>query len=172
MTNVRNQLKSQDLSTLEAASLETVGGRIFPDNTAVPDLRALVEVLDSYRAVHLPTYGQPIPGTSDAQTVTADDPNTFKVLIAPTGDTVTRVQVINIINNGSIPAQIDIALIDANGAAFVAAVLDVAAGARVNGINLANNDLFIDRNTSLEFRVVAGDHLNVSVRTYSINVVN
>lgn len=172
MTEVRNQLKSQDLSTLQATSLSTVGGRVFPDNAAVPDLRALVEVLNGYRAVHVPTYGQPIPGTSDAASHTADAPNDWKVLIQPSGETVTEVQLINIFNNGAAPVEVDIGLIDSDGTAYVAAVFTVNPGERVNGMQLTNNTLTLDRNTSLQFRVVTGTFGDVSVRTYAIDVVN
>ena len=63
MTDVRNQLKSQDLATLEASSLNTVGGRIFPDNAAVPAVNALVSVADGWRATHAVAYGGPFGGT-------------------------------------------------------------------------------------------------------------
>lgn len=172
LTQIRNQLKSQDLATLSASTLETVGGRVFPDNAAVPDLRALVEVLDAYRAVHVPTYGQPIPGTSDAASHTADAPNDWKVLIQPSGETVTEVQVINIFNNGTGPVEVDIGLIDSDGAAYVAAVFTVNPSERVNGMQLTNGTLTLDRNTSLQFRVVTGTFGDVSIRTYAIDVVN
>jgi len=172
LTQIRNQLKSQDLSTLSASSIETVGGRVFPDNAAVPDLRALVEVLDAYRAVHVPTYGQPIPKTGDAATTTASALNTWDDVIAPANDEVHMLQFAGLYNSdASTPAQVDVAITDADGTAYVAASLDVPPQTFVNAFDLGNAPLFLDSNVSLQFRVKTGPFASVSIRTYSILVV-
>lgn len=172
MSEVRNQLRNQDLNTLAATSLSTVGGRVFPDNAAGPDLRALIEILNSYRAVHAPTYGQPIPKTGDAATLTASEANTWEDVIAPANDEVIMVQFAGLYNaDAGSPAQVDVAITDASGAAYVAASLEVPPQTFVNAFDLGSAPLFVDSNVSLQFRVKTGPYASVSIRTYAIHVV-
>ncbi len=64
MDEIRNQFKSQTLNSLKASSINTVGGRVFPDAPAITDLEAFKAVVQSWQGVHAPTYGQPIAGTN------------------------------------------------------------------------------------------------------------
>lgn len=95
MDEIRNQFKSQTLASLVASSIQTVGGRVFPDAPAVTDLEAFKAVVESWRGVHVPTYGQPIPQSgSTVQTTGAD------TLISATGNQVKRINAITLKNSG------------------------------------------------------------------------
>jgi hypothetical protein len=61
---LRELLKSQSLDNVQPSAFATVGGVVFPDQPAKFDLADFVDVVDSYRAVHVPTYGQAIPNTT------------------------------------------------------------------------------------------------------------
>ena len=106
MSEVRNQLKSQDLSTLEATSLSTVGGRVFPDNAAGPDLRALIEVARAWGATHAPANGGPIGGTDDVSTHTMSTSD--EAVFTPTGKQLAQVSAVSIANGGGAPMIADL----------------------------------------------------------------
>ena len=80
---LRDQLKSQNLDTVEPSAFKFVGGTVFPDHNAKEDLNDFVEVMDSFKATHLPTNGAiPIPHTE--QTIfktltTSSDSITFLI---------------------------------------------------------------------------------------------
>ena len=102
MTEIRNQLKSQDLNTLEASSLNTVGGRVFPDAAAVPSLRDLVSVTDAWRATHATAYGGPIGGTDAVETHQMQTDN-VEAIYTPTGKQLARVIAVQVANGGGAP---------------------------------------------------------------------
>lgn len=102
MSEVRNQLKSQDLATLEATSLSTVGGRVFPDNAAVPDLRALVDIAKAWGATHAPANGGPIGGT-DSTTTHQLQTDSVEAVFTPTGKQLARVVAVQVSNSGGAP---------------------------------------------------------------------
>lgn len=102
MSDVRNQLKSQDLATLDATSLNTVGGRIFPDNAAVPAVNALVSVADGWRATHAVAYGGPIGGTDDVETHQMQS-DSVEAVYTPTGKQLARVIAVQVANGGGAP---------------------------------------------------------------------
>tara|TARA_R110002096_G_C14565830_1_gene720233 strand:- start:1071 stop:1571 length:501 start_codon:yes stop_codon:yes gene_type:complete len=58
---LRNQLKSQNLDTVLPTAFKQVGGAVFPDITAKADLKDFEQIINSYRGVHSPTFGVPIP---------------------------------------------------------------------------------------------------------------
>jgi len=80
MSEVRNQLKSQDLDTVEPAAFKNVGGVVYPDNKAKNNLESLNEIVTSFRSVHTPTYGNPIPGSPYGYTDTIDSSTTTKII--------------------------------------------------------------------------------------------
>lgn len=107
MTDVRNQLKSQDLNTLEATSLNTVGGRIFPDNAAVPAVNALVSVADGWRATHAVAYGGPIGGT-DAVVSHQMQTDSVEAVYTPTGKQLASIIAVQVANGGGAPMTADL----------------------------------------------------------------
>lgn len=63
MSDIRNQLKSQSLDQVLPSAFKQVGGVVFPDASATINLNDLFQIVNSYRAVHAPSYGQSIPNT-------------------------------------------------------------------------------------------------------------
>lgn len=172
MTQVREFLRNQTLTDLEPSSIVTVGGRIFPDASAIGDIDALLQIVEAWKDIHVPTYGAPIPKTSNVQSLTAAEANTFEDVIAPTGNTVTSVQFMGLFNaDATTPATVDIALTDGSGTAYIASTLQVDPLTFVNGFALGAQPLYLDANTSLQFRVVSGPYASVSIRTYAIDIV-
>jgi len=66
---LRELLKSQSLDEVKPSAFASVGGVVFPDRPAAFDLADFVDVVDSYRAVHVPTYGNAIPNTTTTDTI-------------------------------------------------------------------------------------------------------
>jgi len=160
VTEIRNQFKSQDLATLSAASINTVGGRIFPDDAAVPDLQALVAILDAWRSVHVPTYGAPIPGTGDTAVHQFELPNTIETVYAPATGEVASVQMITVQNAGVGTIVLDLFLTDADGTNIdVLDNLNIGAGLVVNlmtNASLAFPQFYADESLQIRGRVVTG----------------
>ena len=71
---LRDLLKSQSLNNVAPSSFQSVGGVVFPARPAKFDLNDFVEVVNAFKAVHLPTNGAcPIPGSTSFTTVTQAD---------------------------------------------------------------------------------------------------
>ena len=71
---LRDLLKSQSLDNVAPSAFQSVGGVVFPDRPAKFDLNDFVEVVNAFKAVHLPTNGAcPIPGSTSFTTVTQAD---------------------------------------------------------------------------------------------------
>lgn len=68
MSDIRNQLKSQSLDQVLPSAFKQVGGVVFPDKSAVVNLNDLAQIVNSYRSVHAPAYGSPIPNTGTVKT--------------------------------------------------------------------------------------------------------
>jgi hypothetical protein len=62
-TEIRQQLRNQNLEELLTSTINTVGKRIFPDDLAVLDLEALNQIVESWRSTHVSTYGNVLPNT-------------------------------------------------------------------------------------------------------------
>lgn len=72
MSEIRNQLQTLQGSEITAAQLSTVGGKVFTNaEDAQADLSALIRW---WRAIHVPTYGVPIPGSGKSATGTDVSP--------------------------------------------------------------------------------------------------
>jgi len=149
MTEIRNQLKSQDLATLEASSLSTVGGRVFPDNAAVPGLRDLVSVTDAWRATHATAYGGPIGGT-DAVVTHQMQTDNVEAIFTPTGKQLAQVIAVQVANGGGAPMTADL---------LIGGVI-VAAGLTINPTESAGFDidstLICGPSTALQVHLTSG----------------
>lgn len=149
MGELRNQLKSQTLDSLTASSLSTVGGRVYPDDAAVPDLGALVSVLDSWRAVHVPSYGAPIPQTGTLHTHAMTGSDLENVVDVSAG--VLKVQAVSLTNGGPAPILFDVYV---GGVALNSDALAADPGNfRAFAIP---SPLFIDENTPLQVKITSG----------------
>ena len=101
MSEVANQLKSQTLDEVISTSFNTVGGRVFPDLGASLDILDLVKIVDSWRATHAQTYGNPIPDTGTSYSVSPNATDSPADLIAAGNNEVIRVNGISLTNGGS-----------------------------------------------------------------------
>ncbi len=100
MSEVANQLKSQTLDEVISTSFNTVGGRVFPDLGASLDILDLVKIVDSWRATHAQTYGNPIPDTATAYAVSPSATDSPADLIAPANNEVIHVNGVSLSNGG------------------------------------------------------------------------
>ena len=91
----RNQLKSQNLGDVIPSAFLQVGQSIYPDAQAIQDLKNFQTIVDDWRAVHLPTFGHPIPQTGFTGQTTLTSVTT-KELLTPTGNKVVLVQGISV----------------------------------------------------------------------------
>ena len=98
---LRDLLKSQNLDTVLASSFKQVGGAVFPDRKAASDLDDFVQVIQSYRGVHSPTFGVPIPMSGAVSTV--DGTGT---LLAPSKTEVCLIEAISLNNSGAAPIEV------------------------------------------------------------------
>jgi len=71
---IRDQLQNLTGSALEATQLATAGGRVYVSSNAKTAQTDLADVVRFWRGVHVPAYGQPIPGTATTNTGTGDAP--------------------------------------------------------------------------------------------------
>lgn len=172
MSDLRNLLKGQSITATSADNLATIGGRVYLDGSAVAALNDLARIVSSWRGVHVPTYGAPIPGTGNVQSLEASAPNTWDDVVVPTGQQVVAVQFAGIFNGDpGVAATVDVAITDADGTAYVAASLTVPPQTFANAFDLGSQPLTLDSNVSLQWRVKTGVHDACTIRTYTINVV-
>ena len=101
MSEVSNQFNSQTLSDLLTSSVNTVGGRIFPDRGASQDLLALIQVVNAWRSTHAQTYGNALPDSGVGYAVNPSDTGTPVNLIAAADNEVVLVNAVASENGGS-----------------------------------------------------------------------
>jgi len=95
-----NQLKSQDLATVEPSAFRQVGNPVFPDSSALESLVDFGTVVEAFRHVHLVAYGQPIPATASTASVNNDGD-----LLALVGNQMALVQAVQVVNTGGDPVD-------------------------------------------------------------------
>jgi len=61
-------LRYENLREFTAANLEAIGGGVFTERDTLEHLRMLDLIAKAYQSVHLPTHGQPIPGSTNVAT--------------------------------------------------------------------------------------------------------
>lgn len=168
MDEVRNQLKSQNLSTVSPTAFGDVGGRVFPDNPSIDDINALIQIVRGWRAVHLPSLGSPIARSSAITTQTGNGS-----ILTPTGNEVFEVQSLAF-SNVDVGQQDIIAQVinNATGAACPINInLDVATGNSTLILQAGETtaiplSLILDSNHSLFVAVTNGDPASCEVATY------
>jgi len=104
-TLFQNLLKATSIATITPAMILQAGAPIFFDLANNPDLKAVSTVVDAYRGVHAPLYGQPIPLTGLISTADGNE-----TLLAPSSNEVRRVISISATNGGGAPIECDIKL--------------------------------------------------------------
>jgi len=106
-TEIRQQLRNQDLETLQTGTLNTVGGRIFPDDLAVIDLNALNQIVNSWQSTHVQTYGEVLPNSGAIAEGIADGGG-----LSVADNEVLDVVAISCANSGIAPVEITIGVGD------------------------------------------------------------
>lgn len=106
MGSIRDQLQNLTGSALEATQLATAGGRVYVSANAKKAQTDLLDVVEFWRSVHVPAYGQPIPGTATTNTGTGDSP----ILATSTNQTayVNGLSLTN--NNATTPADVSLTI--------------------------------------------------------------
>jgi len=95
-TEIRQQLRNQNLEELLTSTINTVGKRIFPDDLAVLDLEALNQIVESWRVTHVSTYGNVLPNTGVLVESIADGGG-----IEPSNNQVIDITAISVANAGA-----------------------------------------------------------------------
>ena len=169
MDELRNQLKSQNLSTVSPTAFGEVGGRVFPDNPSIADVNDLIQIVKGWRAVHLPSLGSPI---SKSATITSQTGNGD--ILQPTNAQVMRVQTVAFSNIDVTPQDIVGQIIDVSTGTACPLNLNPDPASGTNTLTLpagetlsVNVDLILDSNHKLFFAVTNGDPASCEMVAYS-----
>jgi hypothetical protein len=169
MDELRNQLKSQNLSTVSPTAFGEVGGRVFPDNPSIADVNDLIQIVKGWRAVHLPSLGSPI---SKSATITSQTGNGD--ILQPTNAQVMRVQTVAFSNIDVLPQVIIAQLIDVSTGTACPFNLNPDPAAGTNALTIdageslsVNVDLILDSNHKLFLAVTSGDPASCEMVAYS-----
>ena len=168
MDEVRNQLKSQNLSTVSPTAFGEVGGRVFPDNPSIEDINALIQIVRGWRAVHLPSLGSPIARSSTITTQNGDGS-----ILSPASNEVFNIQSLAF-SNVDVGAQVIVAQVinSTTGSACPININpDGAAGSSALTIGPGETlavtlDLILDSNHSLFIAVTSGDPSACDIAAY------
>jgi len=168
MDEVRNQLKSQNLSTVAPTAFGEVGGRVFPDSPSIQDINDLIQIVKGWRAVHLPSLGSPISKSCVITTQNGDG-----TMLSPSGNEIYHVQNIAF-TNGDVGASIyTVQIINASTGQSVPVNLNADASVGSNLLTLpsgetltVNLDITLDSNHGLYVAVTAGDPASNDIATY------
>lgn len=169
MEEVRNQLKSQNFSTVSPTAFGEVGGRVFPDNPSIADVNDLIQIVKGWRAVHLPSLGSPI---SKSATITSQTGNGD--ILQPSNAQIMRVQTVAF-SNVDVQAQVIIAqIIDVSSGTACPLNLNPDPAAGTNNLTIqpgeslsVNVDLILDSNHKLFLAVTSGDPSSCEMVAYS-----
>jgi len=91
-------LRYNNLSNFELTDVRTIGGGVFAQLDTLEHLRVLDTVVKAYQSVHVPTFGHPIPNTSQihgASITTATDTK----LITPSIGEVLKISALQFTSN-------------------------------------------------------------------------
>lgn len=72
MATIRDQISSLTIAQLQPDQLSQVAGKVFMSANAVTDQGTAQQLTDTWRAVHAPTYGQPIPSSGTTASTVGD----------------------------------------------------------------------------------------------------
>ena len=100
MSELGNQLNSQDLDTVLASTFKTVGGRVFPDLRSETGLLDFIAVVNAWRSTHAQAYGGVIPDTGTAYSVSTSSTDSPVDLVAAANNEVVVVNAISVTNAG------------------------------------------------------------------------
>lgn len=145
MSELQNQLKNQSLDELLSSSLKEVAGVVFPDERADMDLTTFSSIVKHWRGVHVPAYGQSIPGSFAVVTVDGSE-----TILSPSTNQVARIQTLTLTNaGGAAPIAIQIK----TGTAIIL-IADI--GPAETQVMALIDTIFIDKNIPLSILVTGG----------------
>jgi len=151
MDEIRNQLKNQAFGALLPRSLKQVGDAIFPDLPSLEDQRALEQIINTWSAIHAPTYGNPIGSSSATINATGAGGEAEVDVLTAVKSQVFKVQAISIANaGGAAPVICKILLGD------VALVMDLTGAPSTQTPFPISNAIYVDANSPLKFAVLSG----------------
>lgn len=166
MTRIQEQLRNQTLDTIVSSAFKQVGGVVYPDAASNANLKSLKSIVDSWRAVHTPTYASVIPSTA---TKVIHDPTivgAFETVYSPSANQVIQVQALQVTNSSVAPVQFQVGL---NDTACYLGTVDPTGTAIVPVNQLP---LFTNGQGSLAFQQTDGSVGDISiVVVYSSTVV-
>lgn len=93
MGTIRDQLQTLTGASLEASQLSQAGGQVFVSANATKAQADLDAVVQFWRSIHVPTYGQPIPGTGSTRSAVGD-----VVLLGPSTNQTAYITAIDFTN--------------------------------------------------------------------------
>ncbi len=145
-TLFQNLLKATSIDTITPAMILQAGAPIFFDLANNPDLNAISTVVNAYRGVHAPLYGQPIPqsGLSSSKTNAG-------TVIAPTGNEVRRIMGVVYANSGGAPVILDLGL----GGVVIQSAVSVGPGETL--VATLPSTIFCDSESHLYVTILSGD---------------
>tara|TARA_R110000824_G_scaffold229818_2_gene417432 strand:+ start:697 stop:1191 length:495 start_codon:yes stop_codon:yes gene_type:complete len=156
-TLFQNLLKATSIDSITPAMILQAGAPIFFDLANNPDLKAVSTVVDAYRGVHAPLYGQPIPLTGLISS--ADGSET---ILAPSSNEVRKIIALSCTNAGAgAPIVLDVKL----GAMILQSVIaDPSATTAV----LLDGDVYSSKNLPLSIVVTSGTAAELTTKAASI----
>lgn len=143
MDELRNQLKNQNLDTVDPAAFLEVGGVVFPDKSAAANLDDFKTIVEAYRAVHQPSLGSPIALSGNTVTK-AGEGN----ILEPSTSQVALISALQCENLGGSPIELNITI-----GGIVVSNQVLTPGATV-AIGLTTK--YVDKNTPLGAVVLSG----------------
>jgi hypothetical protein len=168
MDEVRNQLKSQNLSTVSPTAFGEVGGRVFPDNPSIEDINALIQIVKGWRAVHLPSLGSPISKSCVITSQTGDG-----TMLSPLGNEIYHVQNIAFQNNDVSNSIYTVQIVNPSTGVAIPVNLNADPSIGSNTLTLpsgetltVNLDITLDSNHALYAAVVQGDPASSEMVSY------
>ena len=134
------------------------GAPIFFDLANNPDLKAVSTVVDAYRCVHAPLYGQPIPLTGLVSSAVGSE-----LILTPSTNEVRKIFGVTVINAGGAPIVGALTLGGVQVADFVANPSSTA--------TVQIGDLFATKNLQLAAVVSSGTASDLTTKCVSVLVV-
>ena len=79
-------LRYNNLSNFLLTDVRSIGGGVFVEDGSLDHLRILDLVVKGYQSVHIPTFGHPIPGTSEMHGASITSATDTKVISPAIGE--------------------------------------------------------------------------------------
>ena len=153
-TEIRQQLRNQNLESLLIDAIGTVGGRIFPDDLAVIDLNALNQIVGSWQSTHVQTYGNVLPNTGLIAEGITDGGG-----VAPADNEVIEIVAASLANSGVAPIDVEIRIGD-----LVLNSANVPPSETVKSFDIGVFPLTLSKGLSLKFVVTSGTPADFSAK--------